>query len=259
MRIAAKRAPAWRVQIALHLFTLSAIGLWWVYAHFVSPLVLPGPQVVVRRMLDFVTDPSLARELAASLGHVFAAVGLSFCIGAAAAFAAHAFRPLRLLINGRLTPFLNAFSGIGWLFMAILWFGLNSITVVFAVTMVLIPFTIINLGTGLQELDADLVELGRSLSRNSRQHLVKVVAPMLLPYVFAALRTSFGVAWKVVLTAELFGGNTGAGYLLNAARQEFNTETIFAIILFILLFVAFAEMTFFRPLQRRLDHKYGRA
>ena len=61
------------------------------------------------------------------------------------------------------------------------------------------------------------------------------------------------MSWKVTLTAELFGGNSGVGYVLNVARQEFDTETIFAVILFILLFVAFTEVFIFRPLQRRLD------
>jgi ABC-type nitrate/sulfonate/bicarbonate transport system permease component len=82
---------------------------------------------------------------------------------------------------------------------------------------------------------------------------------MLVPYAFAALRTGFGVAWKVTLTAELFGGNAGVGYLLNVARQEFATETIFAIILFILLFVAAVETLLFRPLQRHLDRRYRHA
>ena len=84
----------------------------------------------------------------------------------------------------------------------------------------------------------------------------KVIVPMLVPYMFATLRISFGVSWKVTLTAELFGGNSGVGYVLNVARQEFDTETIFAVILFILLFVAFTEVFIFRPLQRRLDRRY---
>ncbi len=44
---------------------------------------------------------------------------------------------------------------------------------------------------------------------------------------FATLRIMFGVAWKVTLTAELFGGNSGLGYLINMARQDFDTTTIF--------------------------------
>ena len=49
---------------------------------------------------------------------------------AALAFGAHYVVALRTLVDGRITPFLNAFSGIGWLFLAILWFGIDSTTVV---------------------------------------------------------------------------------------------------------------------------------
>jgi ABC-type nitrate/sulfonate/bicarbonate transport system permease component len=245
--------------LALHGFTAAALAAWWLYAQFVPAYLLPDPVAVLRRMAAFVVTPQLALQLAISLGHVAAALALSFLAGAALAFAAHYVPALRTLVDGRVTPFLNAFSGIGWLFLAILWFGIDSTTVIFAVTMILVPFAAINLRTGLIELDTELLELGRSLSRSRRAIFAKLLVPMLVPYAFAALRIGFGVAWKVTLTAELFGGNAGVGYLLNVARQEFETETIFAIILFILLFVAAVETLAFRPLQRRLDRRYRHA
>jgi NitT/TauT family transport system permease protein len=241
---------------AAHLFTLGFFLAWWVYAQFVPAYQVPGPGIVLMRMGQFLVRPELASQLGISLLHVFGAMLIALVVGSVLAFSAHYVAVTRLLVDGRLTPFLNAFSGIGWLFLAILWFGINSTTVVFAVSMVLIPFTIINLRTGLREMDADLIELGRSLTDSRMRILSKLVLLMLVPYVFATFRTSFGVAWKVVLTAELFGGNAGIGYLLNAARQEFDTETIFAVILFIVLFVAAAEVLFFRPMQRLLDRRY---
>jgi NitT/TauT family transport system permease protein len=245
--------------LALHGFTVAVLALWWIYAQFVPAYLLPGPLSVAGRMAAFVTTAQLSLQLLISLGHVAAAMALSFLAGAALAFAAHYVFALRKLIDARITPFLNAFSGIGWLFLAILWFGIDSTTVIFAVTMILIPFATINLRTGLIELDAELMELGQSLTHSRLVRFAKLMVPMLVPYGFAALRTSFGVAWKVTLTAELFGGNAGVGYLLNVARQEFETETIFAIILFILIFVACVETLFFRPLQRRLDRRYRHA
>ena len=242
---------------AVHGFTVAALALWWAYSQVVPAYQLPGPAAVAQRMLAFVTEPTLTLQLGISLAHVAAAIVLAFAIGALLALSAHFLPVTRLLIDFRATPFLNAFSGIGWLFLGILWIGIDSRTVVFAVTMILIPFATINLRTGLTELDAELMELGRSLTRGRARRLAKLMVPMLVPYMFATLRISFGVAWKVTLTAELFGGNAGVGYLLNMARQEFDTETIFAIILFILLFVACTEVFLFRPLQRRLDRRYG--
>ncbi len=244
--------------LVLHGFTLALVAVWWLYAGLVPAYLVPGPLPVARRMLDFFTDPTLTAELAASLVHVAVSLALSFVIGGALAFAAFYLPILRRLVDARLTPFLNAFSGIGWLFLAILWFGLNSGTLIFPVTLIITPFTTLNIRSGLNEIDRDLVELGRSLTRAAWPRLRSLLVPMLVPYVFAALRTGFGVAWKVVLTAELFGGNSGVGYLLNNARQEFDTETIFAVIVFIILFVAMAEALVFRPLQARLDRRYGR-
>ena len=239
-----------------HLFTVAAVLLWWGYSQFVPSYQLPGPWPVVRRMAGFLTNPFDAAQLALSLVHVGAAIAIAFVGGCFLAVVSTYVWPFRLLVDSRLTPFLNAFSGIGWLFIAMLWFGLNGITVVFAVTMILMPFTIINVRTGLQELDAELLEMGQSLTRSSVRLAAKIVIPLLVPYLFAALRTSFGVAWKVVLAAELFGGNGGVGYLLNIARQDFDTATIFAIIFFILIFVVVAELVFFRPIQRRLDRRF---
>ncbi|MDI1342616.1 MAG: ABC transporter permease subunit [Pseudolabrys sp.] len=241
-----------------HLFTLAMVLLWWGYSTVVPSYQLPGPWQVARRIAGFLTDANETAQLGLSLLHVGLAIGIAFVTGCTLAALAHYVRPLRLLIDGRLTPFLNAFSGIGWLFIAMIWFGLNSVTVVFAVTLILLPFTIINVRTGLQELDNDLVELGRSLSRSAWRRAGKIAVPLLMPYLFAALRTSFGVSWKVVLTSELFGGNAGVGYLLNVARQEFDTETIFAIIVFILIFVVAAEVILFRPIQRKLDRRFAR-
>lgn len=261
MSIPAPGAPRRLLRPALvaNGFTLAFLLAWFAYAQVIPAYQLPGPWPVAKRITAFLSDFEELTELGLSLMHVSIAIGISFICGCMLAALAHWVWPLRLFIDGRLTPFLNAFSGIGWLFLAILWFGLDSVTVIFAVTLILVPFTIINVRAGLQELDRDLIELGRSLSRSPWRGVVKIVVPLLVPYFFAALRNSFGVSWKVVLTAELFGGNGGVGYLLNIARQQFDTETIFAIIVFILIFVAGTEAVLFRPIQRRLDRRFARA
>jgi ABC-type nitrate/sulfonate/bicarbonate transport system permease component len=268
-RLAAPHTPSDRPGLALtrqlsgtriaHLFTLLALLAWWLYSQTVPAYQMPGPGAVFLRMVDFVTTPFLLSQLWISIYHISLAIGLAFLVGSALAFFARFVPVTRMLIDTVLTPFLNAFAGIGWLFLALLWFGLNHTTVIFAVTMILIPLTTINVRAGLQELDEDMMEMGLSFSRSGRRRFLRIVLPLLVPYFFAALRISFGVSWKVVLTAELFGGNAGLGYLLNVARQEFDTETIFAIIAFILVFVVICEQLLFRPVQRRLDRRYARA
>ena len=54
------------------------------------------------------------------------------------------------MVDGRITPFFNAFSSIGWTLLAILWFGLNAGTVIFAITAIILPICVINLRAGLE-------------------------------------------------------------------------------------------------------------
>ena len=68
-----------------------------------------------------------------------------------------------------------------------------------------------------------------------------------------------GVAWKVALTAELFGGDKGMGYLLNLARQDFDMPLVLAVILVIVAFVYLTERLIFQPLQARTSRRHDLA
>ena len=234
----------------------SFIGVWHAYSLHVPAYQLPSPGSVAKTMLTIFFDVNMSRQIMLSLMHISSAMLIAFIMGSCIAMLPNLHPMTSHFIDHRLTPFLNSFSGVGWLFIAILWFGINSFTVIFAVTMVLVPFAIINLRTGLSEMDTEILELGTSMTRSKLKNFFKLVMPMLFPYAFATLRISFGVSWKVVLTAELFGGSGGMGYMLNKARQEFETEIIFSIITCMISFVILSELLVFNLVQKSLDKRY---
>jgi NitT/TauT family transport system permease protein len=248
-----------RARYVGHLFTLGFIGLWSIYAAMVEPYVMPGPLAVAQRFVEFFADPYMIGHMLWSFGHIIAAVAISFVIGAALALLVFYQPVFRLMVHGRLRPFLNSFSGIGWTLLAILWFGINDATVIFAISMVLIPFAMINMSEGLETLDDELLEMAQSFTRSAWRRFARIILPALYPFIFATLRISFGVAWKVALTAELFGGNTGLGYLLNLARQDFDTPLILVVIVIIIAFVYSTDRWVFEPIQARLARHHGHA
>lgn len=187
-----------------------------------------------------------------SLTHILTAIIISFVIGLLLALLPFYLSITKTAIDLRLTPFLNSYSGIGWTLLAVLWFGINDLTVIFAITMVLVPFTIINIREGLIQLNTETIEMSKSFSRSKLKTLRLIILPSLYPYLFASIRISFGVSWKVALTAELFGGNKGLGYLLNLARQDFDTPLILVVILIIVIFVYSIERFIFKPIQNNL-------
>ena len=126
-------------------------------------------------------------------------------------------------------------------------------------TVILLPFTLINIREGLEQLDREILEMGQSFTSSALRNARLIAAPLLLPFLVASLRISFGVSWKVTLTAELLGGDRGLGYLVNIALQEQNTARILAASLIIVLFVRLVDYYGFEPLQRRLTEAYRRA
>jgi NitT/TauT family transport system permease protein/sulfonate transport system permease protein len=246
-----RRSPAGRSRLAAHLFTLAFLAAWWGYSLTVPAYVLPGPVPVAIRLFQFLTTYNLYKQALASLGHIALGMAVAFVFGSLLALAAHYWPLLRLAVHGRLSPFLNSFSGIGWTLLSIVWFGVNEFTVVFAITVVLTPFAIINMREGLDTLDVELLEMAASFTRNRWREFTKIVLPALMPFVFATLRISFGVSWKVALAAELFGGRTGLGYLFNLAQQNFDMRLILVVIAIIIAFVYGTDRLVFAPLQAR--------
>ena len=164
---------------------------------------------MLERFIDLWTDPRYIAYAVASLIHVLLSVAISFTLGVAIALVGHYFSVFDLAIYGRLTPFLNSFSGIGWAFLALIWFGVNESAVIFATSAALLPFAIINAGTGLRELNREIIEMGTSFSRSSWRQIFLIILPMMFPYLFATIRLCFGIGWQIVLTAELLCGSSG--------------------------------------------------
>ncbi len=232
------------------------LAIWVVVGIVEPPYLLPGPVDVAKQFFVFVIDPHMWVHVGASLLHVVGAVLGSILIGGGLALAAHYLPVLRLAVHGRISPFLNSFSGTGWVLLAVLWFGLGDFTVMFALAMVLIPFAIINVRQGLESIDPEIVEMARSFGRSGFNRFRLIFLPALTPFLFSTLRICFGVAWKALLTAELFGGDAGFGRLFNLARQNYDTPLVVMIIVLIIAAVYATDRYLFEPTQARLSAHY---
>ena len=159
------------------------------------------------------------------------------------------------LVHGRIGPFLNSFSGIGWTLLAVIWFGLDHITVVFAIAAVLTPFSLVNMRAGFDALDPELIEMARSFGRRRARALGRVVLPLLAPYVMAAVRIAYGVGWKIALVAELFGADSGLGYLMLQAQIIADAAMVFATCFAIVVIFFAGEKLIIDPLSRLVRYE----
>ena len=212
--------------------------------------IAPDPARVLPLTGQLLFDPGLARHTYVSLVRVVAAVAIAIVAGTGLMIAARFLRLTRILVAHRLLPILNAVPTVGWALLAVFWFGVNDVAVVFVIVAILLPFTMANVWAGLLTIDEDVYEMGRSFTRDRLRRLRFIVLPQILPELVSSLRVSYGVGWKVGIVAEIFGVTSGLGYLMAYARTVFDTALLYAAILVIILLVFVADGLLFARLER---------
>jgi NitT/TauT family transport system permease protein/sulfonate transport system permease protein len=234
---------------------VAAVLGWWLLSLRLPDFLLPSPWHVATTLAGLFLTPSLLADTAASAARVVASVALAAVLGGALAVIPYRWPVADAIVRDRITPFLNSFPSVGWAILAMIWFGTTDAAVIFVEVAILTPFCLINILEGLKELDRELIEMGASFTRHADRSFWKLVVPMLLPYVMAAIRIAYGVAWKIALVAELFGVSTGLGYLMLKAEIVSDAATVYATCFAIVLLFLAGEKLVLDPLSRLIAYK----
>lgn len=232
---------------------VAAVLGWWLISYSLGSQVFPSVLDVVRAMGSLLVDLDFAKHTGASAARVIVSVLIALVLGTALALIPHYIPSAHALIHQRIKPFLNSFPSVGWAVLIATWIPMSSVTVIFIQVMILTPFCLINVSEGVQSLDDEMKEMGRSFTRSRWRMFWKVEFPALFPFMIAAVRMGYGVCWKVALVAELFGAQSGLGYLMQIAQNNADTALLFATCFMVVLFFRVGEMAVLEPLSRRLN------
>lgn len=238
---------------AILLFVL----LWWWTARGLPAFVLPGPLDVLRTFATIIVEPSLLIHVGVSFARITAALVLTMALAIGLGLAARASELFALVLEARILLVLNSFPGVGWAILGVMWFGVSNSTVVFIQVAIVLPFCLIAVLEGFRQIDRELDEMGRSFTRRRWRSFTKVTLPLLAPFLIAGLRVATGIAWKIALVAELFGAQTGLGFLLVQAQSNANAAMVFAICLVIVVIVFALDRWLLRPLAQAYSRNQG--
>lgn len=142
--------------------------------------------------------------------------------------------------------------GLVWVIVGILIFGLSEAVSLFSVAIILTPIFSINIWEGMRNLDQKLVEMAKIYRSNWRLIIKKVIIPQLMPYIFAGTRFGLGVAWKVVVLAELFALSNGVGYKISDRFELVDLKGVIAWSLLFCIVMIIIEYGVVSPIERRI-------
>ncbi len=122
-----------------------------------------------------------------------------------------------------------AFPSIVWAFLGVLWFGLTEHLVpVFVGVLITLPYVVINTWEGTKNLDRQLIEMAQAYDASNILTARHILIPHLSPYTFALMRIVLPIAWKIMLVAEIFGAQSGLGFVINELFLQQRNDLIVA-------------------------------
>ncbi|WP_323018606.1 ABC transporter permease [Castellaniella sp.] len=238
----------WGAVASLLLFC--ALWEWGALHH--GPLVLPGPSAVLGRLGELLASGLAAPQLWISARRAFSGLGIAVLAGTVLGMLAG--RSLTAaLVSRPLVTLLLGMPPIAWLVLAMIWFGMGDATPVFTVVLACFPLVFAGAMQGARTLDGQLVDVARVYRLPWRVVLLDVHLPHVASYLLPAWITALGIAWKVVMMAELLAASDGAGAALAVSRAQLDMAGSLGWIAAVLGLLLAAEYLLLEPIKRVIE------
>ena len=212
------------------------VGLWAFSSSFIlDEFTLPGPVKVWRAIWEILKSGAFFNDFGASISKTFIGFGIAALVGVPIGFLMGRTRYWKAFFHDGVVG-AGSVPGIVYAIMALVIFGIGFQGPVVAVGLISMPFIALNVAEGLEGVDNDLLRMSTAYGRTERQTLRHILIPSMLPFVFAGVRLSFAIAWKVEALTEVFGSSNGVGFQIRFAFQGFSITRVLA---WTLMFIAF--------------------
>jgi NitT/TauT family transport system permease protein len=180
--------------------------------------LFPGPWQVGLGIVELIRKGLLPKYIVASLFRVTWGFSLAVLFGAPFGLFLGWFRPAYQAFNP-LIQVLRPISPIAWIPLAILWFGVSDLAPVFLIFLASVFPITVSATAAVQNLQPVYLRAARNFELGRLQLFRRVILPATLPQILTGVRIALGVAWLVVVAAEMIAVNSGLGYLIIDARN----------------------------------------
>jgi NitT/TauT family transport system permease protein len=218
---------------------LLLLFFWWLATRgatpetrWISPVILPSPDEVMRSFHTLWFDRNLVASIVATMRRVLIGFGLAIAVGVPLGIVAGSWRMLDaaaapVALFGRNVPVAALIP------LTILWFGIEETQKVMFIFIACVPFVFSGAVGAVTAVPDRYVETAETLGASKLQIVSKVLIPLAMPDIYGMLRSLFGMAFGYIMLAELINAEHGLGYLLSTSQRRGLSEHIILILLII--------------------------
>lgn len=216
------------------------IGVWLFLHQNIAP-ELPSPAATWQEAKALFAEPfytagpndvGIGWQVLYSLGRVMIGFGLAVLVAI----------PIGLLMGMSqacrqawqpLVQILRPVSPLAWLPIGLLLFKAVDPSAIFVIFITCIWPTLLNTAAGVRSIPEDYRNVARVLRLNRREYAVKILLPAIRPYIITGMRLSLGIAWMVIVAAEMLTGGIGIGFFIWDEWNNLNVKSIIVAIVLI--------------------------
>ncbi len=192
--------------------------LWHVLVKLSGSDLFPTPLDVAKGIQELFEKGLLLKYIVASLFRVSWGFILAVVVGVPLGLALGWFRPAYEALNPMI-QIMRPISPIAWIPVAILWFGIDDTAPVFLIFLASVfPITVSSMAA-VQNMQLVYLRAAQNFGVQGSQLFRRVILPAALPQIITGIRIALGIAWLVVVAAEMIAVNSGLGYLIIDARN----------------------------------------
>ena len=197
------------------------IAAWWLAVNLTQSVIFPTPKAVVLGTLELARDGTLWEHIGASLMRVGVGFGIAVLfaipLGLWMGWVRGAFVTLNPLFQ-----ILRPISPIAWIPIAILWFGVGNASPIYLIFIASVFPMIVQTTNGVHTIEKRFLRAAENFGVSRKKLFLQVVFPAALPQIIVGMRIGLGVAWLVVVAAEMIALRSGLGYLIIDSRNAGN-------------------------------------
>ena len=197
------------------------VTLWWVTVRISGSLIFPTPWQVVLGIVQLIQQGVLLKHVVASLFRVTYGYLLAATLAIVLGLLMGRFPGVHVACNA-LVQLLRPISPIAWIPLAILWFGVSDLSPIFLIFLSSFFPMVVGTVAGVVTIDRHYIWAAENFGISGLKLLCFVIFPGALPQIITGMRIGLGVAWLVVVAAEMIAINSGLGYLIIDARNAGN-------------------------------------
>ncbi len=227
-------------------------ALWDLGNQLYGNLVLPSPSETISTLILALNEQNFINDIVITIKRAFFGFLISLAFGSVLGLLAGLFVTASIMSRPIVT-ILVGMPPIAWIVLAMIWFGMNDISVIFTVVMASFPIIFVGALQGTRTLEGDLKEMADSFQLPLKMKMFDVYFPHIFSYIFPSYISALGMSWKIVVMAELLSANDGIGSALAIARAQLDTPLALALVLVMIGALLIIEYVILEPIKREIE------